>query len=167
VGKATREANKERMAEIEQHVAWTTLQDPIVRAMAAYTKGCHVYIPTPEGEWRPGFVYFKTCKAVLVPDICDEQVVVPAGYRRLVGVNDHGKLIVTVLGDPDSSGIANRYLIELTEGLEVTVPGGKIVKLMKQNNGGYAFEESDEVETPGPTPSKKAGRKAGRKVAEG
>lgn len=165
MGKATREANKGRMEAIEQHVAWATLQDPIVRALATYSSGCRVYGPTPEGEWKPGFVYYPMTKAVLVPDVCDKQVVIPAGHRRVIAGPDHGKVIAVVLGDPNDEGIANRYMLELAEGLELTLPGGKIAKLVKQSTGGYALEEPDEGE-PAAALGKKPGRRPGRKPAE-
>ena len=161
MGKATREANEKRREEIAQHVAWSTLQDPIVRVLVACAKGGYAYAPMPAGEWKPSFMYYPTTRVVIVPIICNEQVVIPAGYRQMHAVDHRGKYVVEVLGDVDDKGIAKRYMLELAVGLEAVLPGGKVAKLVKQQIGGYTFEEPGEV-GPGAVPDKKPGRRPGR-----
>lgn len=146
MGRATRRANDRanpnRMAEVEQHVAWLILQGPLVEALKHYVGGCRVYSPDP-GEWRPGRVYHKIEKGVLVPDVVEEEITIPAGYRKIYLVKDHGRPMATTLGDPDERGIANNYMLELVEGFELVLPGGKQAKLVKHEVGGYAVEEQN------------------------
>jgi hypothetical protein len=151
--------------EIEQHVAWATLQDPIVRTVADYAENCRVFAPTPEAEWKPGYVYYKVLRAVVLsPDICDAQVVIPAGYRKIIAVGDHGKVIAVMPREPGGRTIADSYYIELAEGLELVQPGGKVVKLERQQTGGYVFEEPDVA---GPVTAPASDKKPGRRKKAG
>ncbi len=129
MGKATREAKGRRNEELRAHTAWLDLQAPVLKFLARYTDGCSLYVPLPEGEWTPGFVYHKVIRAILVPFVCDKEVVVPAGWRKIVVVADKGHPCAITIGDPDAKGVANRYMLDLGEGLEIVLPGNRVSKL--------------------------------------
>lgn len=129
---------------IEQHKAWAALQQPFFAVLARYTHGCRLYGPPPGVPWSE-FVRVPATRMVLLPDICDGEVVIPAGWRRVVGVADHGKMLAAVFDDVDTGGTAHAYYLELGLGLEIVLPGGKVARLAKQEGGRFAIEEPAEV----------------------
>ncbi len=129
MGKATREAKRERNEELTAHATWLALQMPVLKFLARYTDGCSLYVPLPEGEWKPGFIYHKVARAILVPFTCDKDVTIPAGWRRIVILADKGKPVACTIGDPDSKGTANKYMLDVGEGMEIMLPGNRIAKL--------------------------------------
>ena len=142
MGRATREAKRERNEELAAHEAWLALQAPVLKFLVRYTDGCSLFVPLPEGEWKPGFAYHKVARSVLVPFICDKEVVVPAGWRRIMLVSDKGRPCAVTLGDPDKKGVANKYMLDLGEGLEIVLPGNRAAKL-ERSGGTWSVREPD------------------------
>lgn len=143
MGRATREANKARLEMIERHMAWARRQDPLVRALAAYADGCRVFAPTPTTEWAAGHIYHPIFQAVLAPDICEESVTIPAGYRKIIAADDHGAIIAAMPRTAGGRRIEDSYYLELADGLQVVLPGGALAKLTVDAGGRAHLVESD------------------------
>lgn len=146
MGKATREAKRERNEELEAHATWLALQERLIKFLVAYTEGGLLYAPLPEGEWKAGFVYHKVEKVVSVPIICDKEVIIPAGWRRMVVLPDrakHGRPCACVPSDPDEKHSVNIYILDLGEGLEIVQPGGGIAKLVRDGGRWFVNEPED------------------------
>lgn len=131
MGKATMKSKQERNEELRAHESWLSLQKPVLKFLAMYTDGCSLYVPLPEGEWTPGFVYHKVARSILVPFICAKDVTIPAGWRRIVILSDKGRPVACTIGDPDDKGTSNKYMLDLGEGLEIVLPGGTVAKLQR------------------------------------
>lgn len=173
MGRTTREANQERLTEISKHIIWGNAQAPLVRALASYSGRAHLYAPVLAEADQDGFVYHKVDRMVLVPDVCEDPVTIPAGYARLATVTDHGRDYLAMVRPAHP---VNPFYVEIAEGLEMHKPGGEVVVLTKQVPVGYAFEErktpaADASAAPADTAAaspKKATRKpAAKKPAAG
>lgn len=143
MSKATREIKDAEKERIRQHVAWLTMQGPLVRALTAYTEFCSVFVPTPEEKWKQD-LHPRPRRGVLVPPITDEEIRIPAGHRVMFHSDDHKYDVVCVRCDPDEKGRRPVFMMELFDGFELALPGGRTATLRKGPKG-WSMEESREA----------------------
>ena len=141
MSRATQELKTAAKEAIRQHVAWLVTQGPSVKALIAFVgEFCQVFVPTPSDEWKQDF-HPRPGRGVFAPSITDDEVRIPAGHRVMFHATDHGHPYVAVRADPDAKGRQPIFLMELFDGWEIAMPGGKTAVLRKGPRGGWSIEE--------------------------
>ena len=148
MGKRTQAAKGAQSAAIRKHVEWATGQEPIVGALVAHTKGCHVYGLAPTEEADPGkFNYHPVARFVLVPPVSDGDVVIPAGHMEVNASPDRSRRVILHMTPPGE----HSWYVQVGEGLEIVHPGGSIATLRRNELGIWMVV--DPPENPVPEPS--------------
>ena len=148
MGKRTQAGNALRREEIERHVLWASQKEAALGVLISYSRGCHAYAAWPDTPVDPEhFNYAKISRLILVPPLCDEEVVLPAGSCRVIVGKDKGsdKIVCLMQNIPDKDGKVDAFYVDVDVGLEIVLPGNKISKLVRDGQGEWDVEEPPEL----------------------